>query len=92
MVIRLLFDFEILPCEYTIYRKDRGSRGGGVLTAISESVSSVLVSSPADLEVIAVNLTCQMDLSPYAQSMSPLTQEMTITKVVILPRSCCIIC
>ena len=30
-----------------------------VLTAISESVSSVLVSSPADLEVIAVNLNCQ---------------------------------
>ena len=51
-----IFDFEILPCEYTIYRKDRGSHGGGVLTAISESVSSVLVTSPADL---AVNLNCQ---------------------------------
>ena len=50
-----IFDFEILSCEYTIYHKDRGSCGDGVLTAISESVPSVLISSPADLEVIAVN-------------------------------------
>ena len=54
-----IFDSEILPHEYTIYRKDRGSRGGGVLIAVSESVSSVLISSPTDLEKITVCLNCQ---------------------------------
>ena len=53
-----VFDCEILPCNYTLYRKDRGSRGGGVLVAVSESVPSVLIPSPEDLEIIAVNLHC----------------------------------
>ena len=51
-----VFDCEILPCEYTLYRKDRGSRGGGVLIAVSDSVPSVLISSPEDLEIITVNI------------------------------------
>ena len=49
-----VFDREILPCEYTLYRKDRGSRG--VLIAVSDSVPSVLISSPEELEIITVNL------------------------------------
>ena len=50
------YDNEILPCEYTIYRKDRGSRGGGVLIAVNKSISSTLISSPSDLELVAINL------------------------------------
>ena len=53
-----VFDCEILPCEYTVYHKDRGSRGGGVLIAVHESVPSVLISSPEELEIITVNLNC----------------------------------
>ena len=53
-----VFDCEILPCEYTVYRKDRGSQGGGVLIAVHESVPSVLISSPEELEIITVNLNC----------------------------------
>ena len=51
-----VFDCEILPCEYTLYCKDRGSHGGGVLIAVSDSVPSVLISSPEELEIITVNL------------------------------------
>ena len=51
-----VFDCEILPCEYTLYHKDRGSRGGGVLIAVSDSVPSVLISSPEELENITVNI------------------------------------
>ena len=30
-----VYDHEILPCNYSIYRKDRMSRGGGVLVAVN---------------------------------------------------------
>ena len=36
--LTLFLTVKILPCEYTLYRKDRGSRGGGVLIAVSDSV------------------------------------------------------
>ena len=51
-----VFDHEILPCEYTLYCNDRGSHGGGVLIPVSDSVPSVLISSPEELEIITVNL------------------------------------
>lgn len=50
------FDNEILPHDYFIYRKDRNSRGGGVLLAVHRCVPSRLIESPPNLEVIAVSL------------------------------------
>jgi hypothetical protein len=38
---------EILPNNYTVYRKDRSSKGGGVLLAIKNSINS---SIQADLD------------------------------------------
>ena len=47
----------IIPTGFSVYRKDRGSRGGGVLIAVNDSVSSSLLpQSPTDLEVIASKL------------------------------------
>ena len=46
---------EILPCDYSLYRNDRTTCGGGVLIAVSDLISSTLISSPPDLEV---NLNC----------------------------------
>ena len=43
-------------CGCTLYQKDRATRGGGVLIAVNESLSSRLLSSPPDLEVITRNL------------------------------------
>jgi len=52
----LVFDKEILPSHYAIYCKDRGSRGGGVLVAVDESIPSSLIDSPPNLEIIVVQL------------------------------------
>ena len=54
-----IYDNEILPSQYTIFRQDRSSRGGGVLLAISKSISASPVSSPPDLE--AVSVVCDLN-------------------------------
>ena len=51
-----IFDHEILPLNFTIYCKDRAHRCGGVLVAINDSLPSVLVSSPPNLESIVVQI------------------------------------
>ncbi len=52
----MILDKEILPYGYSIFRNDRPSRGGGVLVAIKNSLSSRIVPSPSHLELIAVSL------------------------------------
>ncbi len=47
---------EILPYDYSIFRKDRNSRGGGVLLAIHKSIPTNLIPSPPNLEIIVVEL------------------------------------
>ena len=49
-----IFDNEILPSGYSIYRKDRDSRGGGVLLAIKDSISSSRLPSPSDIETVTL--------------------------------------
>ena len=51
-----VYDHEILPSNYSIYRKDRLSRGGGVLVAVNNVFDSVCLPSPSDLEIITVKL------------------------------------
>ena len=48
-------DLEILPQGYTMFRKDRGSRGGGVMLAISDNLPSKQIPSPRNLEVVNVS-------------------------------------
>lgn len=43
---------EILPTGFVLYRKDRPSRGGGVLIAVRESLFSSFIPSPHDLEMV----------------------------------------
>ena len=52
-----VYDNEIIPSKFNIYRKDRKSRGGGVLVAINESLQSSIIPSPDDLEIISVSIT-----------------------------------
>jgi len=49
-------DLEILPQAYSLYRKDRESRGGGVLLAINNNLPSKQIKSPDNLEVVTVTL------------------------------------
>ena len=51
-----LFDNEILPTNYTIFRKDCSSHGGGVLIAVNNSISCTQVTSPDGLEAISIQL------------------------------------
>ena len=51
-----IFDNEILPTGFSIYRNDGGSRGGGVIIAIEESISCIPVPSPNHLELLAITL------------------------------------
>ena len=41
---------------YTIFRKDRPSRGGGVLLAVNNTIPCQLISSPSNLEVVCIKL------------------------------------
>ena len=52
----VIYDNEIIPTGYTIYRKDRSTGGGGVLMAIKDYITSNLMSSPSDIEIITVNI------------------------------------
>ena len=52
----LYFDGEILPSDFNIFRKDRSGCGGGVLLAVSDTLSASLLSSPSHLEVLSVKL------------------------------------
>ena len=51
-----IFNGEILPSCYVLFRCDRPSLGGGVLIAVHKSLSSTLILSPSDLEVVLVKL------------------------------------
>lgn len=58
-----IFNNEILPKGYTLYRKDRSHRGGGVLIAVSTLIPSYLLPTPEELEVISVVLQLQQDIT-----------------------------
>ena len=52
-----IFNNEILPTGYDIFRKDRALRGGGVLLAVDQSIPSKELQSPHDLEVLSVEIS-----------------------------------
>ena len=51
-----IYNNEIFPPNCTIYRKDRSSRGGGVMLEIDMSIPSKLLTSPDDIEVVTVEI------------------------------------
>ena len=51
-----IFNNEILPTNYVVYRNDRGGRGGGVLLAVKGKISSTLIYSPTHLNLLTVTL------------------------------------
>ena len=55
-----IHDHEILPDNFILYRKDRPSRGGGVLIAVTSSYHSVTLPSPSDLHLsFSLKLFCE---------------------------------
>ena len=51
-----IFDNEIIPPNFVIFRNDRDSRGGGVFIAVHNSIPSRLITSPTPKEIIAVEI------------------------------------
>ena len=51
-----IWDNEILPHGFTIYRNDRKTRGGGVLIAVKNSIPSELLITPGNIEAIAIRI------------------------------------
>ena len=68
-------DNEIFPFGFSIYRKDRGSRGGGVMVAIKHSLSSFLISSPPDHEVVTLAIQTTNLLTLCVVSYSPTASD-----------------
>jgi len=53
------FDNELQPPNYNIYRNDRKERGGGVLLAVNNNISSNLILSPNDIEMLSISVCTQ---------------------------------
>ena len=51
-----VYSNEILPPTYTVDRRDRDTRGGGVMIAVSDLILSKLIFSSDTIEMIAVEL------------------------------------
>ena len=47
---------EILPNNFNLIRKDRGTRGGGVLLAINSSIPFKQLSTPVNEEILSVEI------------------------------------
>ena len=51
-----VLDNEILPSDFSLYRKDRESRGGEVLIAVNSLLPSFQLSTPDELEVVTLRI------------------------------------
>lgn len=49
-----IFNNEVVPPDFRVYRKDRIVRGGGVLFAIKDHISCFLIPSPNHLELLTI--------------------------------------
>ena len=91
-------NYEIVPCNYTLYRKDRNSRGGGVLIAIDNSIPSCCMHSPADLELVCVQVgmshpfyLCTVYIPPSA-SLSYFESVLSFFSDILSANTSCILC
>ena len=91
-------DGEILPSDYVLYRKDRPSRGGGVLIAIKESMCSTYIPSPPDLEVVSVKIGLSDELviscvyvPPYSKVLYVSSMVEYLTNIVSSFKKCIIV-
>jgi len=51
-----IFTNEIFPTSFTVLRKDRDSRGGGVLLALKSSLTTMQLPFPSDLEIVSAEI------------------------------------
>ena len=68
-----IFDGELLPSDYSIYRHDRPTRGGGVLIAVHHTYPSRQIPSPSHLEILSVLIGRFLICVSYIPPNSPLS-------------------
>ena len=92
-----IFDHEIIPSQYSIYRNDRTTRGGGVMIAIQDIIPATLFSPPDHLEIITVRLELQNPVllcciyispSPDRTILNDVISFLTFTLFESNPRHC----
>ena len=77
-----IYDCEILPTDFVLYRKDRPSRGGGVLIAVKSSFHSSLIPSPSDVEVISVKLGSDQDFILCSVYVPPYSTDIYVSSLL----------
>ena len=68
-----IFDGELLPSDYLIYRHDRPTRGWGVLIAVHHTYPSRQIPSPSHLEILLVLIGRFLICVSYIPPNSPLS-------------------
>ena len=63
-----IFNHEILSNNFTIFRRDRNSRGGGILVAVNNRFQSRLISTHEYIEQINVEMITRGSPDKYLQN------------------------
>lgn len=50
-------DIAICPKDFIVYRRDRGSRGGGLLVGVKNSINSIIVHVSTHFELLAIDVS-----------------------------------
>ena len=82
-----IFDQEILPTNYCIFRKDRHSRGGGAMIAVRDTIPTIAVKISTALvsnsiEVVSVNLMLRKPITLCCIYIPPCTDDLQLTEVI----------
>ena len=70
-----VFDREILPHGFSVYQKDRSSRGGWVLVAVSNHIPSKSIQVECPCELIVGNLTVNPNTFIWCTYVPPLVSH-----------------
>ena len=65
-----------------MYRKDRPTRGGGVLVAIKQSLTSSIIPSPSDLKIVSVKIGLGNDFTLCCVYVPPESSLSYVTSLV----------
>ena len=66
-----IYNKEILSTGYTIYRKDRCSKGGGVMLAVKSTFKTTELASPDNLEIVTISVHSHHNLIICAVYLPP---------------------
>lgn len=48
----------VFPPSYSVFRKDRTNKGGGVAILVKPSIQAIVLTDVTDLECLCIKITC----------------------------------